>query len=162
MRRILPLLLILAACATGTQTTPGRSARQGPLLAQSEAPDPGPLEDVDIPPGRCGLILWTRAGASAVPIFRSIDDGSASMVIEGERVALNLVGRGGETRLGIPAIQRFDGVLSTAGPVQVSVESRWGEAFPAGAYVSSAAVTVAGADGWSRVVPTAGIAGCKP
>lgn len=167
--RILAALVLLAGCAT----TGGQDAEQqgqvgpgGPLLADSEAPDPGVLTSADIPKGRCGMILWTRSGASTVPIFRSVDDGQASMVIDGAPVTLTLTGRGGESRLGIPAVQRFAGTLPATnedgGPVEVTVRAVWGLPFPAGAYVQDAALTVQGADGWSRVVPTAGIAGCKP
>lgn len=152
-------MLLLAGCASSgagdASRTDGR--REGAAFADSEAPDPGILVSANIPQGRCGMILWTRSGANAVPIFRSVDDGRASMVIDGEDVTLSLTGRGGESRLGIPAVQRF-----AAEGAEVTVRAVWGQPFPAGAYVQDAAVTIQGADGWTRIVPTAGIAGCKP
>jgi hypothetical protein len=167
-RFVPPLLILLAGCASTPESGPARvgdaRGQGGPV--RTEAPDPGVLDQAAIPPGQCGMILWTRSGASAVPIFRSVDDGQASMVIEGEPVTLTLTGRGGENRLGIPAVQRFEGQVPAGqpgeGPVQVTVRAVWGQPFPAGAYVRDAALTVQGADGWSRIVPTAGIAGCKP
>ncbi|WP_031549642.1 hypothetical protein [Parvularcula oceani] len=153
------LFASLGACAS-TQDTSGRGGG-APLLARSEAPDPDALDDYAIPPGRCGTILWTLSGASPVPIFRSVDDGMASMVIEGQRTQLNLVGRGGEARLGIPSVQHFEG-QTQSGAVRVTMRGQWGQPFPAGNYVEEAVLRVQGADGWSRVVPVAGIAGCRP
>ena len=156
-------LVGLAACAT----TPGAGGPGGGeraprrLLAETEAPDPGVLEDFDVPAGRCGMTLWTKSGADQVPVFRSVDDGTASMVIDGQPVALSLTGRGGETRVGIPATQAFEGRAGDR-PITVTMRGAWGQPFPAGSYVARAAITVRGEDGWSRVVPAAGIAGCRP
>ena len=157
------LLLALAACASGPQGEARRSpAPQGRLVSNSEAPDPGPLTEAGVPPGRCGMILWTLAGASAVPVFRSVDDGTADMQVDGGAIALSLVGRGGEDRLGIPAVQQFEGRLQDGEPITVTVRGSWGRAFPAGAYVERASLSLTGADGWTRSLPTAGIAGCRP
>ena len=154
------LLPGLGACtsdaASVAPTDPGR------IGTQSEAPDPGPLSDAGVPAGRCGMILWTLAGASAVPVFRSVDDGSADMQVDGAPVTLALVGRGGEDRLGIPAIQQFEGRLPGGEAITVTVRGQWGRPFPAGAYVESASLSLTGADGWTRSLPTAGIAGCRP
>ena len=162
-----PLLLLAAlgvsACAGGAGGQDRtRAAAAGRIVSDSEAPDPGPLADAGVPPGRCGMILWTLAGASAVPVFRSVDDGTADMQVDGQALTLSLVGRGGEDRLGIPAVQQFEGRLEGGEPVTVVVRGDWGRAFPAGAYVERAALSLTGADGWTRTLPTAGIAGCRP
>ena len=151
------LTMCLAACVGGGGAE--RAAR--PLLADTEAPDPGALGVAQVPPGRCGTILWTKSGADQVPIFRSVDDGTASMVIEGTPVALTLTGRAGESRVGIPGVQAFEGE-APGGPVSVTMRGVWGTPFPAGSYVARATITVTGANGWSRVIPAAGIAGCRP
>lgn len=159
MRRGCVLLsLLLAACAGGPAS---QKAAPRPLLTDTEAPDPGALADAQIPSGRCGTILWTKSGADQVAVFRSVDDGTASMVIDGEPVALALTGRGGQTRVGIPATQAF--VAQTpGGPLKVVMRGVWGQSFPAGSYVARATINVTGPDGWARVVPVAGIAGCRP
>ena len=158
MRAGLLAAVLLAACASGgAQDAP--AAR--PLLADTQAPDPGALGVAQVPRGRCGTILWTRSGADQVPVFRSVDDGTASMVIDGAPVALTLTGRAGETRVGIPGTQAFTGETPD-GPIEVTMAGVWGRSFPAGAYVARATINVVGADGWSRIVPAAGIAGCRP
>ena len=159
----LPVLLSLAACAGGAaRPDAAGGGLPGRIVSDSEAPDPGPLAEAGVPSGRCGMILWTLAGASAVPVFRSVDDGTADMQVDGEPLALALVGRGGEDRLGIPAVQQFEGRLDSGEAVTVLVRGDWGRAFPAGAYVERAALSLTGADGWTRTLPTAGIAGCRP
>ena len=158
MRVSLLAAVLLAACASsgGQDTSAAR-----PLLADTQAPDPGALGVAQVPRGRCGTILWTRAGADQVPVFRSVDDGTASMVLDGQPVALTLTGRAGETRVGIPSTQAFTGETPD-GPIEVTMAGIWGQAFPAGSYVARATISVVGADGWSRIVPAAGIAGCRP
>ena len=148
----------LAACASGASQDAGPSR---PVLTDTEAPDPGALGVAQVPAGRCGTILWTKSGADQVPIFRSVDDGTASMVIDGTPVSLTLTGRGGETRVGIPSTQAFAGETAD-GPIEVVMRGTWGQPFPAGSYVARATINVTGPDGWARVVPTAGIAGCRP
>ena len=160
-------LVLLAACLVACATAaPGERSRVGDapgrIVSDSEAPDPGPLTEAGVPPGRCGMILWTLSGASAVPVFRSVDDGTADMQVDGSPIDLALVGRGGEDRLGIPAVQQFEGRLPGGEPVTVTVRGTWGRAFPAGAYVERASLSLTGADGWTRSLPTAGIAGCRP
>ena len=158
MRAAALFALCLAACATSGG---GQGGDARPLLTPTEAPDPGALPVADVPSGRCGTILWAKSGADQVPVFRSVDDGTASMVLDDELVTLTLTGRGGETRVGIPATQAFRGE-GQDGPVEVVMRATWGQSFPAGAYVSRATLNVAGPDGWERVMPVAGIAGCRP
>lgn len=133
-----------------------------PTLSQSEAPDLGPLDGFGIPSGRCGMMLYGAAGTRSTPVFRSLDDGTATMQIEGSIVQLRLVGRGGDTRVGVPSIQYFSGVLADQSEVHLSVTTAWGKGFQAGSFVDSGTLSVTGADGWSRIMPVAGIAGCRP
>ena len=46
--------------------------------------------------------------------------------------------------------------------VTVEINTVWGRNFPSGSYVERGTITLSGADGWQRVLPVAGIAGCKP
>ncbi len=153
----------LAGCATPSQKSdgPSRLPRPIPMATNTEAPDLGVLGPYGVPQGRCGMILYTLAGATPVPIFRSTDDGNALMDIEGTLTQLTLVGRAGETRMAIPGSQYFQGNLSTGMGVQVAAVTQWGNSFRGGAYVQQGTITLTAADGWSRVVPVAGIAGCR-
>lgn len=165
------VMAALMGCA-GTSTSSNANGGQGPrgglgsfpaqISAQTEAPDLGVLATHGIPSGQCGMVLYAQSGASAVAVFRSTDDGKAILEIEGALTEVTLVGRSGETRLNIPSNQYFQGVLPTGMTVGVAAETEWGASFPAGSYVRQGTITMTAADGWSRVLPVAGIAGCKP
>lgn len=150
--------VFLAACATSS--SPDVQTQQR-AFAETEAPDPSPLDAYAIPPGRCGMILWTQNGSRIAPIFRSVDVTTATMRIEGEEMPLLLQSQDGELRLGMRAKQVFAATGESNGGVVVEAKLNWGQAFPGGSYVSGGTLTVIGADGWRRILPVAGIAGCK-
>lgn len=149
-------VLVLAACATGETSSQTPSGQRGPLFSRSEAPDPGPLTGIGIPSGECGMVLWSRSGGRVAPIFRAVGGTRAVMKIEGEDVPLTLQAQEGDMRIGIRARQIYAGE-----GLSVTTKVRWGQNFPGGTYVESGSITVGGSDGWSRVLPVAGIAGCK-
>lgn len=161
--------MALAACASSSAPSSQRASKNAAtqqsfnqqIFNMTEAPDLGAVGQYGIPSGRCGMILYTQSGGRAVPIFRSTDDGAAIMQIEGRVTQLRLVGRGGEARLGIPNQQYFQAELANGMGVTIAASARWGNSFPSGTYVERGTITATGADGWSRVVPIAGIAGCK-
>ncbi|MEM9420977.1 MAG: hypothetical protein AAF986_00480 [Pseudomonadota bacterium] len=160
-------VIALAGCVATSPTSQSSKGTEprvhgpAPMATNTEAPDLGVLGPYGIPQGRCGMILYTLAGATPVPIFRSTDDGNALMDIEGAVTQIVLVGRKGETRMAIPSGQYFQGTLTSGGGVQVAAETQWGKEFRGGAYVERGTLTVTASDGWSRVVPVAGIAGCR-
>jgi hypothetical protein len=106
------------------------------------------------------MILWTRSGAEVVPIFRALDGTSATMRLDGQTTPLTLQSQSGDLKLGMRANQLYVSENDT-GSTTVEAKLQWGQSFPAGTYVQRGALTVSGADGWSRIVPVAGIAGCK-
>lgn len=147
----------LAACATTDSPTPTMRS-----VNKTEGPDLGSIRQFGIPSGRCGMILYTSRGSRAEPIFRSLDDGSGLMEVDGELRALTLIGRGGDTRQNVPSAQYFDGEATSSGlALRVVVQTSWGRSFPSGSYVQDGTLSVTDANGWSRVIPVAGIAGCK-
>ncbi|GGY52767.1 hypothetical protein [Parvularcula lutaonensis] len=156
LKRLLPVLL-LAACATSENV----SERQTGPLRDTEAPDPSPLAGYAIPAGQCGMILWTRTGADIVPIFRSLDVIDATMTIDGETLPLRLLFQEGELRLGMRSQQVFQTLPDVDPEVTVEARLRWGQSFPSGSYIQGGTLALSGEDGWTRIVPVAGIAGCK-
>ncbi|MEM9809653.1 MAG: hypothetical protein AAF788_00340 [Pseudomonadota bacterium] len=152
------VLVGVAACASKDAPIP--ALRPGVPQVATEAPDPSPLEQYDIPSGRCGMILWSTAGSRVVPIFRSVDATLATMRIEGEDIPLSLVAQEGALRLGMRASQQFSGATSKQ-KITVDSNIQWGQPFPGGIYVQRGTLTTSGEDGWGRVMPVAGIAGCK-
>jgi hypothetical protein len=155
--------LVLASCASrpGSDNDAVAGAAPKPVFERSEAPDPAPLAGIGIPSGSCGLVLWARSGSRVAPIFRSIGATDAVMKIEGAEVPLSLVQQSGELRLGLRAQQTYRSAEGAAAVVTVQNRLTWGQPFPGGIYVERGAITVEGEDGWSRVLPVAGIAGCK-
>lgn len=161
----------LAACETPPMDSGGRpnapvaaapSVPGARVNADTEAPDLGALGTAyAMPRGRCGMILYTQAAGRTVPIFRSLDDATALMQIEGDMTALQLTGARGEVRVSQSEQQAYIARMADGSKVEVEVEARWGLTFPGGSYVERALITLTGADGWRRVLPSAGIAGCK-
>lgn len=154
----------LAGCAnSGPADSEGatRFRTTEPVAMASEAPDPGALAGYGIPSGRCGMVLWARAGKSAVPIFQALDDGKGVMEIDGETSQLMRLRVNGVARAGMPQLQIFQTQLSDGSRVEIEANTVWGEAFPGGSYIERGTISLTGADGWSRVTPVAGIAGCK-
>lgn len=159
------LMFAMAAC----QSTPERNETSAierargvvPVSAQTEAPDPGALGNYSIPAGRCGMVLWAKAGTATVPIFRAFENGEGMMEIDGALTALARSSGSGEARATIPNRQVFRARGSDGQLVTVEANTVWGVNFPGGSYVERGTITLTGADGWSRVLPVAGIAGCK-
>jgi hypothetical protein len=149
----------MGACASAPEDEPSREPRR-PRLTGTEAPDPSPLSGYNIPAGQCGMILWMRSGADVLPIFRVIDATAGTMTLDGKRTELTLQSQTGELRVGMRANQTF-AAPGEEGVTTVESRLHWGQNFPAGAYIRGGTLTVSGADGWSRILPVAGIAGCK-
>lgn len=150
----------LASCASAPSPSSDRSIAAVPSV-ETEAPDPDPLRAAAIPSGRCGMILWTKSGSRTIPIFRSLDNLQATMQIEGEDVSLDLQREAGELRLGIRSEQLYAVADPSKPGSSVETKLTWGQPFPGGSYVSGGTITLTGTDGWQRILPVAGIAGCK-
>ncbi|MEM1409237.1 MAG: hypothetical protein AAGG79_00655 [Pseudomonadota bacterium] len=159
-------LTLVGACVSeaveGQRTEPARPAPRAAVdFNDTEAPDPSPLDGFGIPSGRCGMVLWSPSGGRIAPIFRSVDVTTASMRLEDRDVALRLVEQAGALRLGMRARQTFATLEGSASSYRVLVDADWGDPFPGGLYVEGGSVTITGSDGWTRIMPIAGIAGCK-
>lgn len=152
---------LMGACASTTQAPSPAPSDNSAMALRTEAPDPGPLSGAGIPSGRCGMILWTRDGSRVSPIFRELDGIEATMRLEGNDVPLTLQSQHGELRLGIRANQLFTAQGEQHRGVTVETKLSWGQGFPGGTYVKGGTLSVSGADGWVRILPVAGIAGCK-
>jgi hypothetical protein len=107
------------------------------------------------------MILWARSGGRTVPVFRSVDVVNASMTVEGEKVDLLLQSQDGDLRLGMRSQQLFAASEAAQAGLTVMTNLEWGQPFPSGTYVRGGTLTLTGTDGWQRILPVAGIAGCK-
>ena len=153
-------LALVAACASAPQVVEVENA-SSEGLGLTNGPDPEALADFDIPAGRCGMILWTKDGGRIAPIFRSVDTVEATMVIEGGEVSLLLASQLGDQRFGMRSQQVFTPADLAASQTVVETKIEWGQGFPSGTYINSGSLKLTAADGWQRIMPVAGIAGCK-
>lgn len=163
MKWITSILVLMAvtACATPSDEQ-SSNTRSAPFrVVQTEAPDPSPLAGFQIPSGRCGMVLWTESSGRVSPIFRSVGVTTATMNIEGEAIQLQLHEQTGELRLGMRSEQTYTVVEGPQAGLTLDVRSDWGETFPGGLYIKGGSMTINGTTGWSRIMPVAGIAGCK-
>ena len=150
------LALTVAGCATtGTQT----AATPAPAIAPPtvDAPEIGRIPEGALPAGECGMLLWTVEAEQPALIFRSVVGEGALMTIDGAPIELALTSAAGDARFGVSANEAF---LGAAGVV-VEVGVTFGLAFDGGSYVEKGRLIVRGADGWERVAPVAGLAGCR-
>ncbi len=168
MRHILSCLAVIAlsACVSvETDQSESRSNGSAPYAevrtVDTEAPDPSPLVNSSIPSGQCGMILWSQIGSRTVPIFQSVGITQARMTLENEPVDLLLAHQTGMLRLGMGNRQEFITEATNTGAAGAKLRFEWGQPFPSGSYIQRGTLTVSGADGWERVMPVAGIAGCK-
>ncbi len=156
---------VLAACETAPEPDAAAAIERAKPVVQvsvdTEAPDPGALGSYSIPSGRCGMVLWARAGTETVPIFQALDDGNGLMEIDGRRTGLSRQSVRGQARAKMPQIQEFSAHSADGSLITVEAVTVWGTSFPGGSYVERGTLTLTGADGWQRVMPVAGIAGCK-
>lgn len=168
MRYLLPCLAVIAVSAcVAVEPDQSESRRNSPdqyeavRTVNTEAPDPSPLANSAIPSGQCGMILWSQIGSRTVPIFQSVGITQARMTLENEPVDLLLAHQTGMLRLGMGNRQEFITEATNTGAAGAKLRFEWGQPFPGGSYVQRGTLTVSGADGWERVMPVAGIAGCK-
>ncbi|MEM1379661.1 MAG: hypothetical protein AAGH41_03450 [Pseudomonadota bacterium] len=162
-RPILSWVAVFAAAAC-TAVPDAENVTARPPAAQQpapEAPSPQPLASINIPSGRCGMTLWMASGSGIEPIFQSLDVTTATMNLDGNAAPLQLEEQSGPIQLGMRARQVFKPVSDHKTTEHVELKLEWGDRFPGGLYVRGGTLTVSGADGWGRVLPVAGIAGCK-
>ncbi|MEL6873362.1 MAG: hypothetical protein AAFO62_11355 [Pseudomonadota bacterium] len=101
------------------------------------------------------------SGSGITPIFQSIDVTTATMNLDGKAASMRLEEQSGPIQLGMRAQQVFTPTTDDPATERVELQLEWGDRFPGGLYVRGGTLTVNGADGWGRVLPVAGIAGCK-
>ena len=116
-----------------------------------------PLNDAALPPGKCGMVLWTLDANAPTRILRYVSGETAQIAINGAPVTLSLAETGGGGNYGVFERQVFVGGTG----YDADVEVRFGLGFDGGAYLERGLITVRSASGWEIVAPAAGIAGCR-
>ncbi len=115
------------------------------------------LNEAALPPGKCGMILWTLDANAPTRILRYISGETAQIAINGAPVTLSLAETAGGSNYGVFERQVFVGGTGYDAEVDVN----FGLGFDGGAYLERGLITVRSASGWEIVAPAAGIAGCR-
>jgi hypothetical protein len=146
---ILWTVLFASACAGAPKSTPA-TMTSGPVL--------GELPPQDLARGQCALVLW----AQQMPpqrVFVSLNDPAIARVdVGGKVVELARVSQSGQPLFGqFPKTHYRGGGLS----LDVSFVADKAKELNGGAVVSSALVEYVDAQGWTTVIPAAGLIGCQ-
>ena len=115
------------------------------------------LNEAALPPGKCGMILWTLDANAPTRILRYISGETAQIAVNGVPVTLSLAETAGGSNFGVFERQVFIGGTG----YDATVDVNFGLGFDGGVYLERGLVTVRSASGWEIVAPTAGIAGCR-
>lgn len=159
----LAAVTLLAACSsTGAlrKAPPKAVQTSSTTFIDTEAPEALPLQGGvgQLPAGRCGLLLWTVSSGKPALIFRHITGDDATMIVDGKETSLTQVSASGERRQGIAQSQ---GYLAGLSGLSVEIDTQFGTSFPGGTYVDRGTIRLRNKEGWERVTPVAGIAGCR-
>lgn len=156
-------LLLLAACSGQQSEAP---KPQSPVVAESfkVLGDDEVLSRVSaLPPqeldaGTCGLFLWLKREDAPLFFFQRSDNPSAAMILDGERQTLPRTGT--ETLI---AFNFYEKQTFSNGGFELTVNTKAEEVrtIRQGVKLETASVSLTTSDGWSAVLPAAGIIGCK-
>lgn len=148
------LLLTLGACAAGA------GGNRNASLASAPGDDSFLLSGLSqpaLPPGKCGMILWTLDEKAPTPIFSYVAGEPATIAVNGAPISLTLAETAGGGEYGVFERQQFVGGAGYDALVTVN----FGLGFDGGTYLERGLVSVNSRNGWSLVAPVAGIAGCR-
>jgi hypothetical protein len=118
----------------------------------------GELTDGALPKGECGMILWTLESDRPAAVFRYVASKRAEIMIDDVVVDLGLTSASGQSSYGISEYLAF----SNGGGLTVTVRANFGIGFDGGNYLEQTLLSVENAEGWKSVIPSAGVAGCRP
>ncbi|MEL7486870.1 MAG: hypothetical protein AAGJ87_06615 [Pseudomonadota bacterium] len=147
----------LSACATTPTTDPAATAT-APATPQEDGYVLTRIAEPALPPGECGIVLWTLERDRPAAVFKYLVDGEGAIAINGAPLKLTLVDGGGAGAFGVLERQRY---VDETGAFDVAVTVELGLEFNGGAYVERGLIAIEAADGWKTVTPVAGITGCR-
>lgn len=125
--------------------------------AETLAPEISPLAVSNLPAGKCGMLLWTLDAGKPVMIFRMVVREDAEMIINEVPTRLALASESGNQVFGVARELEYTG---QAGMV-VRVSVNFGQNFDGGTYLEKGLISLTNSEGWERVNPVAGLAGCR-
>lgn len=153
---------ILAACASTTQqddvvtvdlNTP-QSAALGPDEVLSRI---GSLRAQALAAGECGMFLWLKREDAPLVFFQR-SDGAATMVVDG---AVTEITRDSVSRTLAYQFYERQGFSHGDMAVEVTVTPEAKRSLHRGLKLPAGSVALKTGEGWSAVLPVAGVIGCK-
>jgi hypothetical protein len=147
--------LLLTACSS---TNSG--AERGNISGASEVPRLSQLSTDRLPVGQCGMLLWTMNAGQPVLVFRTIAGGQAEAMLDGKKQKFLPLAQKGDIRFGIGSQQSYRSAASSE--VQtIEIQVEYGASFGGGVYVDEGVLRLINEQGWERIIPVAGLSGCR-
>ena len=148
-------ILWLSACASSNG-----SAHKDNTSGAVEIPRLSQLNTESLPEGQCGMLLWTMNAGQPVLVFRTIAGGQAEVMLDGKKQKFLPLAQKGDIRFGIGSRQSYRSVMGgNSQTIEINVE--YGASFGGGVYVEEGVLRLITAQGWERVIPVAGLSGCR-
>lgn len=155
------ILAMIAVAAGGCSTL---KSTVKPKEAGSATPKPvadgeiivSALPQAALSPGECGMILWTLEENRPEAIFKLTANKGGEMVVNGAPVRFAITESGGATGFGVSE----ENTLKTEG-LDATVKVRFALGFDGGSYLERGLITLKTPSGWTSVIPSAGVAGCR-
>lgn len=146
------LLFTAALGLTACATTPGDTNSN----QQSSKPTDR-LSARELDQGDCGMFVWTADKARRFILYSQADKANANWWTEDGEVLVARVSDSGFSVYGQPPIQEFR--MSDGGSLSMTLNDP--EDINNGIRYKSGAVHVSDAQGWDKVIPVVGLAGCQ-
>jgi len=154
--------LILAGCSTGPREQEVPEIRPNTPLAAALGPDEvlsriGSLRAQTLEAGQCGMFLWLKRDDAPLVFFQT-SDGEATMVVDGtaEQITRDSVSR--TLAYQFYERQNFSHEDLT---VEVTVTPEAKRSLHRGLKLPAGSIALKTGEGWSAVLPVAGVIGCK-
>lgn len=143
--------IVLTACAS-------KPNPEAPAISAADVVSrTGELPPQTLPPGACGLFLWTNGEPLRFIFFSQAGTDTAVMEIDGEQRALRLTSSKGELFGQFMTRMTY---ASDNGNVGVSFTP--GEQLDGGQRIEGGHLSLVGKDGWETMIPVFGLSACQP
>ncbi|GAB4542007.1 MAG: hypothetical protein Tsb0010_19200 [Parvularculaceae bacterium] len=154
----------IAGAAAGCASSGGDNVQTPPVpttaASAEEAPRIGALDRARLGEAPCGIYLWTLSRDPEL-VFYATTDGAALMAIEGIDTEFARLREAGPTFFGQRTEQEFRASAPSGEMLTAEVTFEPGPRFAGGGYVQSGLIRLRAENGWERVTPVVGVAGCR-
>lgn len=149
-------LMLLVGCVSAT-SNPATPPVTSAAIAAAETPRAG-LPAQTLEAGECGLFLWTRRQQPEFIFFSKVGTERGEFWDGEKAIALSRTGFGGDIFGQELTEQTF--VTGDGRTAKLSLVP--GDQLVSGQRVPEASITIIDAEGWSTLIPAAGVSVCQP